>query len=165
MADHDDATGGGRGESPRAGLDDLEAYRQAVSLYRFYLALVVATNIAVFAVTGAILAYVTSLDLESNPTALLGLVVPFLLNSGTAAVYARGIPEVRALARDLRAREDALGMTFHIQGAVLLRLLWVSVVGYSVTLLLLLTTISPIAMPTQILYTSSNFGLEKLICP
>ena len=134
MADHDDASTAGAatraGEAARPG--DLEAYRQAVSLYRFYLAMVVATNIAVFAVTGAILAFVTSLDLASNPTALLGLVVPFLLNSGTAAVYARGIPEVRALADEIRSREDALGMTFHIQGAVLLRLLWVSVVGLAV---------------------------------
>ena len=126
-----------RGASPAAELDALEGYRQAVSLYRFYLAITIATNIAVFAVTGAILAYVTSLDLESNPTALLGLVVPFLLNSGTAAVYARGIPEVRALARDLRAREDALGMTFHIQGEVLLRLLWVSLAGYGVMIVLI----------------------------
>ena len=124
------------GASPAAGLDALEGYRQAVSLYRFYLAMVVATNIAVFAVTGAILAFVTSLDLESNQRALLGLVVPFLLNSGTAAVYARGIPEVRALAREIRAREDALGMTFHIQGTVLLRLLWVSVAGLGVMIVL-----------------------------
>ncbi len=121
-----------RGAGPTAGLDALEGYRQAVSLYRFYLAITIATNIAVFAVTGAILAYVTSLDLAANPQARLGLVVPFLLNSGTGFVYARGIPEVRALARDLRAREDALGMTFHIQGEVLLRLLWVSVAGYGV---------------------------------
>jgi hypothetical protein len=132
MADHDDGTGPRGGGAGGAGLDDLEAYRQAVSLYRFYLALVIATNIAVFAVTGAILAYVTSLDLESNPTALLGLVVPFLLNSGTAAVYARGLPEARALAKEIRTREHALGLTFHIQGAVLLRLLWVSLAGYSV---------------------------------
>ena len=126
-----------RGAAPAAGLDALEGYRQAVSLYRFYLAITIATNIAVFAVTGAILAFVTSLDLESNPQALLGLVVPFLLNSGTGFVYARGIPEARALARELRARENALGRTFHIQGAVLLRLLWVSVAGYGVVTILI----------------------------
>jgi hypothetical protein len=125
-----------------APLPPLERYRQATALYRFYLGAVVATNLIVFAITGALVAFVVSLDPRAEPVGLLGLLVPFLLNSGTGAVYARGLGEVGDLAAELRAAEDAVGHTFRVQAGVLRRLLAVSIAGYAANTLAILALIA-----------------------
>lgn len=113
------------------GVGSAARYQELLGHYRFYLGLTIGTNLFVYAITGALVAFVVSLEVHQEPVVLLGLLVPFLLNSGTGFVYARGLSEAQDLSRELRRLEDAIGVDYHIQGGVLLRLLWVSVAGYA----------------------------------